>query len=63
MGDPAGYQWNIEVRGADWVWTIRSADGAVLLTGNALSRAHAAACVVRALVQGMAAVQPMAQAA
>lgn len=63
MGDPAGYQWKIESLGPDWFWTVRGADGAVLLRGGALNRAHAAACVVRALVQGMTATQPLARAA
>lgn len=63
MGDPAGYQWSIEPRGADWIWTIRSTGGDVVLTGRALSRAHAAACVVRAVVCGMTAVPRLEQAA
>lgn len=63
MEDPAGYHWSIEANGADWVWTIRNGDGGVVLAGSALSRPHAAACVVRALVLGMTATEPPALAA
>jgi hypothetical protein len=55
MGDPAGYQWSIEERRGEWAWSIRTRDGLTpLVAGAALSRAHAAACVVRALIQGAA---------
>jgi len=49
-----GYQWSIEGHGPDWVWTIRNRDdGDPVVVGAAGSRAHAAACVVRALIQGV----------
>jgi hypothetical protein len=54
MGNPAGYQWSIEERQGEWSWSIRAPDSqTALVTGAALSRAHAAACVVRALVLGV----------
>lgn len=54
MNDHSGYQWRIEERHGEWAWTIRSRDdGTPLVAGAAQSRAHAAACVVRALVRGV----------
>ena len=55
--DQAGYKWSIQARGAEWVWTIRSGEGAPVDCGAAPTRAQAAACVVRALVRGMTPVE------
>lgn len=64
MNDHAGYRWVIEERQGDWVWAIRSCDGDMpLVTGVAQCRAHAAACVVRALILGVTAEQPRTLAA
>lgn len=54
MNDHSGYQWRIEERRGEWAWTICSrGDDTPLVTGAAQSRAHAAACVVRALIRGV----------
>jgi hypothetical protein len=54
MGNTAGYQWSIEERDGQWTWSILAPEGQTsLVTGAALSRAHAAACVVRALILGV----------
>lgn len=64
MSDHAGYQWSIEERVDHWIWTIRSAaDAPPLVSGAALSRPHAAACVVRALILGTIECQPQSLAA
>lgn len=54
MNDHAGYRWRIEEGQGEWTWTIRGHDDdTALVTGAAQSRAHAAACVVRALIRGV----------
>ena len=65
MGDHAGYQWGIQERDAEWIWSVRSRSGdTVLVTGSAESRSHAAACVVRALICGVTMVsEPQSMAA
>jgi len=64
MNDHAGYQWAIEERQGEWAWAIRSGDeDHPLVTGVAVSRAHAAACVVRGLIQGVTMDQPRSMAA
>ena len=58
-----GYSWTINASGSEWVWTIYSpGQGSCLLSGTAESRPHAAACVVRALIEGVVSThqQPMA---
>lgn len=63
MGDPAGYHWSIQSREPGWVWMIRDGEGAVVLAGDALTQAHAAACVVRAVVRAMTTTDAHVQAA
>jgi len=65
MNDHAGYEWGIEERGAQWIWTIRGrGDRDAFATGAAQSRSHAAACVVHALICGMTAIpEPQSMAA
>ncbi|MFN3667856.1 MAG: hypothetical protein ACK4VY_00955 [Brevundimonas sp.] len=54
MNDHPGYQWAIEERQDEWVWLIHDGDRQMpVVTGIAPSRAHAAACVVRALILGV----------
>lgn len=63
MGDPAGYHWSIKACGGDWVWAVRNVRGEVVLSGSAITRPHAAACVIHALVEAMTVVEARALAA
>src|SRR5690606_8685739 len=59
-----GYNWNIRPANEGWLWQVCEPDGGrVVATGDAPSRAVAAALVVRALARGVIAPQDWSAAA
>ncbi|CAN5306546.1 hypothetical protein BH10PSE1_BH10PSE1_13590 [soil metagenome] len=51
-----GYNWSIAAAGDRWTWALTDRDsGLILVSGEAPTRAVAAALVVRAIARGMTA--------
>lgn len=49
-----GYHWTIRPADATWLWEVRDPEGGgLVVTGEAPSRAVAAALVIRALARGV----------